>query len=294
METAILTGLLEIAAYSAALFVGVLLFRALFYRWLSPALRYALWFLVLLRLVVPVTFESGIHLITLREEAHVQAAPVPTVAALPQMATALPDSGAPRLDGGAQAEGPVEQPVLPVERTVWRPNWRQALLLLWAAGGVAVLLTHFALAARLERRIRRLGQAPGHGVQRLCDGIRADIGIRARLSVVLLDDITSPALTVALRPKLLLPDLLALNAPREQLGFSLLHELMHFKRRDYLVCILMTLLCAIWWFNPVVWMLQKYLRMDMESACDAQAVANFSAEQKLRYAKLLLELGQRE
>ena len=65
MEQTILTRLLEILIYSTALFLIIWLFRAIFSKQLSPRLKYALWFLVVLRLCIPVTLESGLHLFTI-------------------------------------------------------------------------------------------------------------------------------------------------------------------------------------------------------------------------------------
>jgi beta-lactamase regulating signal transducer with metallopeptidase domain len=53
MEQTILTLLLEIVVYSTAIFLIVWLFRTAFSKWLSPTLKYALWFLVILRCAFP-------------------------------------------------------------------------------------------------------------------------------------------------------------------------------------------------------------------------------------------------
>ena len=297
MEAAVLNRLIEITVYSAALFGGVLLFRFLFGRWMSPALRYALWFLVVLRLVVPVTLESGFHLIALpvrtpqaepaASATPVQPLPAPDAPLLPDgQAQPLPLPMQPTRQPAAQQPGP-EKDARPL-------NWRQWLLVAWTAGVLAMLAAHWVLSLRLERRILRRGHAPDPGVLRLYHSIKENLGIRGRLPVLVMDDLTSPALTAQLRPRLLLPDMPATDAPGEALVFSLLHELMHYRRGDHLVCILLTLLRAIWWFNPVVWLMPRFLRADMESACDAQAVRRLDRRQKLLYAHLLLELGQRE
>ncbi len=295
MEAAVLNRLIEITVYSAALFAGVLLFRFLLGRWLSPALKYALWFLVVLRLVVPVTLESGFHFISLPGQIP-QTAPA-AVSATPLQSVPA-DDGPPLPNGQAQpAPLPLQTARQPAaqrpEKSALSLNWRQWLLVAWATGFMAVLGAHLALSLRLERRVLKCGRALGPGALRLYRSIKADLGIRARLPVLVMDDLTSPALTAQLRPRLLLPDMLARNASSEQLLFSLLHELLHYRRRDYLVCILLTLLRAVWWFNPVVWLMPRFLRADMESACDAQAVRKLDRRQKLRYANLLLELGQR-
>ena len=106
-----------------------------------------------------------------------------------------------------------------------------------------------------------------------------------------MEDITSPALTIGLRPTVLLPSTLA-GADRDQARrFALLHELTHLSRGDDLILLWYGLLRCLWWFHPVVYLMEKPFRMDMESACDARAVRGMSRQEKLAYAALLLELS---
>lgn len=297
MENAILTRVIEISAFSAVIFLAVLLFRRVMKQWLSAQMRYLLWFLVVVRLLVPVTLESGVRLILLPTQTPLaaQASPSPAPDARP-VGFAAPENG------GANAQT-ADEPALPnaaarqpaMQTAARRPlalsDW---LLIAWGAGACLVLAAHVALAVRLDRRIRALGRAPEPDVLQLYARTRKLLGIRAKLRVVRLPDIASPALTAQLRPKLLLPDSLALGGTREDAAFSLIHELMHYKRRDHLVCLLLTALRIVWWFNPVVWALAPLMRIDMESACDAQVVRKMDKQQKLQYAGLLLELGAEE
>lgn len=296
MERAIGERIIEITVFSAVIFLVVLLFRWLLKRWLSPRMRYLLWFLVILRLLVPFTWDGGFHLITLSEN-------VPEAVALqsPVPASSAPPSGDLQVEG--QVDPPPRDEALPVvpqqtpEAAKPQPkplSLLQWLLLAWGAGAVLVLVAHACMAVRLNRRIRALGALPGGDVQHLYERARETLGIRRTLSVWLLPDIDSPALTAELCPKLLLPNDLIEGRPQEDKLFSFLHELMHYKRGDHLVCLLLTLLRAIWWFNPVVWLLPQPMRADMEAACDAQVVHKMDKQQKLSYANLLLELGQEE
>ena len=104
-------------------------------------------------------------------------------------------------------------------------------------------------------------------------------------------DITSPALTIGLRPTVLLPSSLMGEDREQERRFALLHELTHLKRGDHLVMLWYGVLRCIWWFHPVLWLMEKPFRMDMESACDAKVVLGMSRQEKLAYASLLLELG---
>ena len=57
----LLSVLFEVTAYSAVLFAAVMGFKLAFKSRLSPALHFALWFLVIARLCIPVTVESNFH-----------------------------------------------------------------------------------------------------------------------------------------------------------------------------------------------------------------------------------------
>lgn len=290
MQKEILTRLLEITIYSAVLLLAVLLARLLLRRWLSPALKYALWFIVLLRLMVPVTLESGYHLISLPQSQ------APIVVTQPSGTTAEPvmEAVAPSAEPEPAADAPAGmQTATYVPRAAAQPLtlW-QWLLIVWAAGFALVMLAHLVLSLQLNRRIRQFGCPPGDRTQALYQEVKLGMRIRANVPIVLMADIKSPALTVQFFPKLLIPDRLLYAADREHMAFAMAHELMHYRRRDYLVCLLISLLRAVYWFNPVVWIMPRILRLDMESACDAMVVKTMSREQKLSYVNLLLALAE--
>ena len=298
MENVILTRLLEITVYSAVIFVAVVLFRFLLGKWLSPSLKYILWFLVVLRLVVPATFESGFHFITLPQDETMIAAKTET----DMTGVETNVQSEPVLDGGTitatlpQSETNNTQTFSPVTVApkAWTPSWQQWLLIVWGLGLALILLVHAGLNRRLNQRIYRIGCSPGDKTEQLYQQVKNGMKIRARIPINLMPDIKSPALTVQFRPKLLLPDRLLYQADQEHMSFAMAHELMHFKRRDHLVCLLIVLLRAIFWFNPVVWIMPKLMRMDMESACDARVVRTMDKAQKLNYVNLLLALGEED
>lgn len=65
----IVDALIEVSIYAAFLAAGILLFRALFRKRISPRVQYLMWMLLILRLVLPVTIESGFHIPDLFPEA---------------------------------------------------------------------------------------------------------------------------------------------------------------------------------------------------------------------------------
>ena len=293
MEQTILTRLLEILIYSTGLFLIVWLFRTIFSKQLSPRLKYALWFLVVLRLCIPVTLESGLHLFTIDAPTAPTINTAPT-AQQPDWDAVSPQADAPALDGGANAQQP--QAANPASPTVVniapQLSWQQWLLIVWAAGFVLVFGVSVALMIQLRLRLKKLGCEPGDKTNALYEQIKSQMQIRGRVPLLLMPDINSPALTVEPFPRLLLPDRLLFAVNAESMAFAMAHELMHYKRKDYLVCLLLLLLRAVYWFHPVAWGLFYLMRLDMETACDSMVVSRFDRERKLSYVNLLLALGE--
>ncbi len=289
----ILTRLAEIGAYATVIWAAILLFRSAFRDKASPALRFGLWFLLLLRLTVPFTVASTFHLIVLPAAEPVRVQPAATQAesgtrpAVPAQGSYAPAvSQAPHVTP-VPADGPSGPPRKRVELSVW-----QILLIVWIFGTAAFLGSRLWMLGLLASRLRARAKAPDPRVVRECQRLCAQMGIRRHVRILEVEDITSPALTIGLRPKVLLPSSLAGEGKKTERRFALRHELTHLRRGDLQVMFWYGVLRCVWWFHPAVWLMEKPFRMDMESACDAKAVAGMSREEKLFYASLLLDLGK--
>ena len=63
----ILRALLQISIYSAVIFAVIMLLKKILGKRMSPALHYGVWTLLIIRLILPITFDPGISLITISE-----------------------------------------------------------------------------------------------------------------------------------------------------------------------------------------------------------------------------------
>lgn len=287
----ILTHLLEIGVYALVIFGAVLGFRRVFHNRTRPALRFGLWLLLLLRLTVPFTVNSAIHLIVLpasqstaavaaRTEASAQPARPATVTNPTARPTGAPDAAkAPTEE--AQAE---RAPAAGLEVSQW-------LVILWAVGAAAFLVRRAWMRCLLAARVRTSARVPDPETQREFRQLCQEMRIRRPVRLMEMADITSPALTIGPRPTVLLPSFLTEKGRARERRFALLHELTHLRRGDDLILLWYGLLRCLWWFHPILWLMEKPFRMDMESACDARAVRGMSRQEKLAYAALLLELS---
>ena len=289
---AILTRLLEMGVYALVIFGAVLAFRRVFHNRTRPALRFGLWFLLLLRLTIPFTVHSAVHLIVIPVAGSPSTATAPQTEASaqpirPAMATVDPVGPTNEPDTALTVpEETQKERASAMRLTIW-----QWLLIVWVVGAAAFLGHRVWMRCLLAARIRSSARVPDPKIAREFRQLCRQMYIRRPVRLMEMEDITSPALTIGSRPMVLLPSMLTERDRTEERRFALLHELTHLKRGDHLVMLWYGVLRCLWWFHPVLWLMEKPFRMDMESACDAKAVLGMSRQEKLAYASLLLELG---
>jgi beta-lactamase regulating signal transducer with metallopeptidase domain len=119
----------------------------------------------------------------------------------------------------------------------------------------------------------------------LCD----EIGLNQYVKLLISKDSITPMTWGIFQPFILLPKE-AEEWSDERLRYVLLHELAHIKRKDFISNIIIQIVTAILWFNPLSWFIQKQLLNDREYACDDHVVENGTKASE--YADHLLEIAK--
>lgn len=203
------------------------------------------------------------------------AAPLPAPAALdlaaaPDLSFALPAEAGPQ----------------PVQPTIWDDP--TPLVLLAYLGGLlmvgARLLAGLLLLGRWTRAARPV-RCPAW--QEAFERARLAAPDGARLRLLVSDSVPSPLSWGWRNPVILIdPDTLA--EPREA-DAILAHEVAHVARRDWAALIVTRLAATLFWFNPLVWLLEREVVHQAEEAADCEAA--LSVEPAF-YARTLLTLAQ--
>lgn len=163
------------------------------------------------------------------------------------------------------------------------------LTLVWLAG-VAVLLAPVAVGwvglRRLARRSRPLASSR---IRHRATRLALRVGVTRSFGLVEGPAGTMPMTFGLARPVIVLPPG-ASDWDASRLDAVLLHELAHVGRRDTLTQLLAELARAIHWFNPLVWVAARRLRVEREHACDDVALAGGARPSD--YADQLLGLAR--
>ncbi|MBR5292702.1 MAG: hypothetical protein IKU32_07265, partial [Clostridia bacterium] len=300
--------LIEISIYSAVITAFILLFRAAFKKRISPKVQYAMWLLLVLRLMLPVTIESGFHVESLLPE---QPAPVvqeesifeaenPAINEMPAVNMAPVTEVAPIqpiIDTqGENTVPPVISQEIPESTVVSLPEvkepafnirWRIAAFWTWVAGAMAFGLWMMIVKLRFYEDMQRHTTSVSPRVYAIYDECCAALKVKP-ITMWAVDRAISPGIAFFTYPVLLLPA--SMDGDEEKLRYAFLHELTHKKRHDHHMTALLTALRMIYWFNPAVHIGFSEMRADMETACDADVIAFVGKEQKRGYLTAILEL----
>lgn len=281
--------LVQVALYSAAITAGILLFRVIFKNRISSKLQYLMWWLLILRLLMPVTPDIGLHFNLqdmLLKQAHQAELPAPA----PVLDVA--PASVPNTQSSYESVAPAVQPdtdvapsqhVNPAKST----DWYSIVFVVWLLGAIGFLGWLIFIKLRYYESLQHLMAGGPREVYELYDRCCKELCVKP-LPLWIVNKSMSPGIAFFGEPVLLVP--LSLCGDESRLRFALLHELTHKKRGDHYMTLLLNILRVVYWFDPVVHFAFSELRSDMESACDSDVLAYIGHEQKRGYLTVILDM----
>ena len=185
--------------------------------------------------------------------------------------------GSAPVQGGSAASAASEGGTLSLPRV---------LVLLWLAGAAAVLAWSLAAHLRFLRWLRRWSAPVRDGdVVQTFNQLGDCLRLARRPGLLACPGLKVPMLAGVLRPVLLLPEG---TPPGRSLELALLHELTHFRRRDIWLKALGLWVRALYWFNPLVWLMGRLIERDTELACDEEALGRLAPQDRGAYGQTIL------
>lgn len=244
-------------------------------RRVRAVVRYCLWMLVLVKLVLPTSLAlptgigngigSMIDLSPVPPAAmpSEKPAPVETAFLSPRPDLSTPEPVVPQADAGNVLSAPVPAAAVPTTPMTWQAAVFLAWLATLAIMAGRVIQRYFfvrdlvAQARPADEELTRLAARCAQGMKmRRCPELR------------LSGAMVSPAACGLVRPVILMPDSLPANLAPEHLRAVLFHELAHIRRGDLWVNLAQTILQSIYFYNPLLWLANAVIRRIREQAVD--------------------------
>jgi bla regulator protein BlaR1 len=311
------------ASLASAVIVLLLLFiRKLFHLRLTPKLTHVLWFLVLIKLLVPVGPSSSISLFNLvpqtiadtwtteqsnptdnsasmkQKEDNEPLIPVTfesgdeTKATLQQLAEENLSSDV----SVSRLEAPDSVTATPLSHiSEENRGWSHILKigsLIWFGGLVLLGIYYLIVTLRFRKQLRFARQICDEEVLSVLQACSERLGIKPNIPIYEISGFQSPWIYGMIKPKIYLPEDLVVVADSRQLTHVLVHELAHYKRKDLWFNSLWALAVWLHWFNPLVWLARKKMASDRELACDAVVLEALGERESSSYGMTLLMLSR--
>jgi beta-lactamase regulating signal transducer with metallopeptidase domain len=236
----------------------------------SATFLYALWLLIVVRLVLPpgFAFPTGWGWWLRPQQVAVSSETGPT---------AQPTDGLrPQLDRLADTRGAA--PASPEGRGAL--SLSVLLMIGWL--GIVAARCGMLLTAGLQLRVwvSRARPILDPTVLGLLEESRRRVGVRRTVQLRNSESCATPLVVGVWRPVLLLPSAVLERLNSHQLRAVLIHELYHVKRWDGAVNLLQGILGAVYFFHPLVWWANRRIRQLREDACDERTVAALEGRRK--------------
>lgn len=265
---------------SSVLIIVVICLRTLFKGKIRLRFQYALWLLVAVRLLVPLSFGSSAisvqnvtnHVVSQSNTQRISKTDVVSPDILKEPVTEnkikIYDSVFPESNqiNEEDSDAPKSIPL--------SVNLAQIVSILWIIGAAGLGITFVVTNVHFHRKIK-------DGRQRLEASC-------INLPVYVSNAIDSPCLFGLFRPCIYVTQSVAENSML--LRHCVYHELTHFQQGDLIWGILRCICLSLHWYNPLVWWAARLSKQDAELACDEATIAKLGEDERLEYGKTLIEL----
>lgn len=238
---------------------ALLLVRGMFRRVLTPKAKYYLWFLLVLRLLLPVVPESSYSLMNL-------SAALPEVMEEVQEASEVPAvQQAPETSVSEPAQSQTQTVIQRVSEENSHHSRAGTVFSVWLAGVALMAIVYLCLYGLTAIQLHRCPDCQDEETLVRFRILKAKMGIRGSLRLAMG---SGGMLGGIFRPTLVLPAEVY-GAGAEPI---LVHELTHYRYGDRWLYLLLRVMTALHWFDPMVWLCFHLAKQDSEAACDQRVL----------------------
>lgn len=266
--------LLQMSFLGTVIILLIVVLRAVLINRLPKKTFLILWWIALIRLLVPFSIKSVTSIYSLLQSIYSDINPVRTA----QTTTFLPIHGnMPEIANGLS------------EAMVQRTESISILSVIWLAG----LLLCFGFFAVSYIKCYREFRFSLPVENDILEAWKEKHPLKRSLSIRQTETIAAPLSYGVIRPVILMPK----NTEWKniyQLRYVLEHEYVHIRRLDMLTKLIMIAAVCIHWFNPLVWVIYILFNRDLELSCDETVVRRFGMDIKSVYATALISMEEKK
>ncbi|MGH4139058.1 M56 family metallopeptidase [Clostridium sp.] len=250
---------------------------------LSRSIQYYIWIVVLLRLILPFSFETSImNELFYGNQTSVVASSQGIKQSVVGTATKISNSNSlPNVQENV-ANGVYNDDA--DHGKYFQDLFNHYSVYLWLMG---VLITLSVNLTGYARFLKYLKKSNILATNRENEMLVTLLNGRHRVKLFRNQFLNTPMLIGIVKPSIIIPDI---NFNEKQFKNILLHEIVHLKRFDIAVKWLTMIASAIHWFNPLMYFIKKEINSSCELSCDEAVIKNLSPSEKQDYGDTLISV----
>lgn len=167
-------------------------------------------------------------------------------------------------------------------------NLSYVLFITWIIGVVCILMVFEVHNVSFHKKIMK-SIMPYSPSENSYNNAAKMVGLKHKVPVYLSNSLSSPCIIGIFNPMIVLTK--SVIHDTEATKFALMHEMVHYKQKDNFFRLLGNILCALYWFNPLIWLSAKAAINDAELCCDSRVIQNISSNEYLNYCRTLLSIA---
>ena len=310
---------------AAVLVSGILIVRKMFGEKLHAYVRYSLWLLVALRLLIPVNFIDSpfsllraVHVVT--EGYREASSAAEDLDGQPQnrsitgrdsweltsenerdVVTEQPGAegtlSAPEGDDFRMVDDTAMADMEDEDRTdrnrIMPADYTVVAVFrgIWIVGSMVVGGIFFTVHLRFRRRLYRARKLCEQSGDKIAGNGRKTAGLHRNLPIYQVKKLEAPCLVGVLRPAIYVGT--DIRTGTERFRHVVTHEQVHYLHGDHIWALLRAVLVTVYWFHPFVWVAAAASVRDGEIACDHGTIKQLGEGERLTYGEMLLELSRK-
>jgi beta-lactamase regulating signal transducer with metallopeptidase domain len=249
---------------------------------LSKSFQYYIWLVVLLRLVIPFSFETSImnKMFYSNSTPTVKTTQGNTITAAPTVGNISIPINNQEITNGDNAI----QPLVTAKSIDIKALLKNNILFIWMLGVLISFASNLWGYARFMKYLKIENKPPREEENQL---LKEMLNGRQKVLLVRNKFTATPMLIGILRPRIVIPDI---DYTHKQLENILLHEITHLRRFDIGVKWLTVIAASLHWFNPFMHFIKREISHACELSCDEGVIKNLNAEDKQEYGDTLIDL----
>lgn len=284
---------LSLTASIAALLLILIL--KLFHKHIGVRFQHALWIIVILRLIIPVHIESSLSLFNVLSARHeneilsIEKNNVDfTYDFVRNGKVYLNDKSVDKKLPADLSSKKINHDKEPIAKESIVTHVLKIASFIWLSGVFIASVFFLLIIWKFKRETSNLKELTDLNIISVLEKCKKKAGINRYIPIYTCEGFKSPCILGILKPKIFIPKYICDANNYKYLSHILLHELIHYKRKDLLSNFLGVVALLIHWFNPIVWFSISKMKLQREYACDSYVLEIIGEEESTEYGMTLI------